>query len=172
MSEIFSPEVLARVGHGAIEVDLPDRPPLMVVVIGPIKVWWQPGQWDTPAHQRYVQWRDAVVALLVREGHLVYSPHAAWRGAWAEAAQAVNDAAIRHAHAVVNVTPPGILADGTAAEVVVALTSGTRVLDVPPAGEQALADLAEDLRHLHEDLSRAPEPFHPAPGEPTSRPAS
>ena len=68
-------ERLAIEGHGAIQVDeSPDREPPIIVLAGPIKFWWQEGQWDSLRHQEYVQWRDAVRVALVKAGFAVYSP--------------------------------------------------------------------------------------------------
>lgn len=149
----FDPEVLARAGHGAIEVDLPTRLPLMVMLAGPIKHWWSPGQWGTPEHERYVSWRDAVLALIIREGHLVYCAHTAWRGAWTETAQQVNDAAVMCSHVLVDLTPPGTPAEGTAAEVGLARTSNTQVIGCPPGQSGDLEALALQLGRIHAELN-------------------
>jgi len=142
----FDPELLAREGHGAIEVDSPTEPPVLVVLAGPIKVWWADGQWDSPAHREYVRWRDAVRVACIEAGFLVYSPHRAWQGAWTEAAQRVNDAAIETAHVMIDLTPPGTRADGTAAEAAHAHAAGTPVYPLPPGTaadlERATADIA------------------------------
>ena len=103
----LDPELLAREGHGAVQVDLPTEEPLIVMLAGPIKIWWAPGQWDSPAHREFVRWRDAVRVACVKAGFLVYSPHRAWQGAWSESAQRVNDMAIEMADVVLDLTPPG-----------------------------------------------------------------
>lgn len=136
-------EQLARENAGAIEVDLPDQEPQIVVLIGPISFWWEPGQWDSPAHQEYVAWRDAVEAALVKDGRLVYKPHSALRGAWTERAQAINDTAIRMADAVAELTPPGIPIKGTLKEREVALAAGVPVEHYPPGDAHMLRYMAD-----------------------------
>ena len=130
----FDPVGLAREGEGAVQVDLPTTEPLVVMLAGPIKVWWQPGMWDTDAHRLYVEWRDAVRVACVKAGYLVYSPHRAWQGAWSERAQRVNDMAIEMADVLIDLTPPGTAADGTLAEIAYAVSVGTRVVPAPPGG--------------------------------------
>ncbi|MEO7059666.1 MAG: hypothetical protein ABI083_08105 [Lapillicoccus sp.] len=137
----FDPVVLAREGEGAVQVDLPTTEPLVVMLAGPIKVWWQQGMWDTDAHRLYLEWRDAVRVACVKAGHLVYSPHRAWQGAWSEKAQRVNDMAIEMADVVLDLTPAGTPADGTLAEVALARATGTPVVPAPPGDAVALAAL-------------------------------
>lgn len=143
----LDPALLAREGEGAVQVDLPDTEPLVVMLAGPIKVWWQPGRWESPEHRRFVEWRDAVRVACIRAGHLVYSPHRAWQGAWSEKAQRVNDMAIEMADVMLDLTPPGTPADGTLAEVEHAYAAGTPVVAAPPGEapdvENLLAQLAE-----------------------------
>jgi len=134
----LDPELLAREGHGAVQVDLPTDEPLVVMLAGPIKIWWAPGQWDSPAHREFVQWRDAVRVACVKAGFLVYSPHRAWQGAWSESAQRVNDMAIEMADVVLDLTPPGVEADGTLAEIAYADKVGTPVRPLPPGDAQTL----------------------------------
>jgi hypothetical protein len=74
--------LLAEEGNGAVEAHLPEGTPLRVVIIGPIKTWW--GRIDSPEYKEYALWRDAVRVACIHEGHLVYSPHRAWQGAWHE----------------------------------------------------------------------------------------
>jgi hypothetical protein len=145
----LDPELLAREGHGAVQVDLPTTQPLVVMIAGPIKIWWAEGMWDSGPHQQYVQWRDAVRVACVQAGFLVYSPHRAWQGAWSESAQRVNDMAIEAADVLLDLTPPGIVADGTVAEVNHALHVGTPVRPAPPGDGQSLAEL---LAYLSADL--------------------
>ena len=130
-------EQLARENNGAIEVDEPTGRPLFVVLAGPIKVWWEPGKWDSPLHKAYVKHRDATEAFLVERGILVYKPHTAWRGAWHEAAQKVNDLAVAEADALVVLTPQdgpygarqwAVSCAGTLHEMAVAKRNGTRVV--------------------------------------------
>ena len=142
----LDPELLAREGHGAVQVDLPTREPLVVMLAGPIKVWWNDDMWDTDEHRVYIQWRDAVRVACVKAGHLVYSPHRAWQGAWSEHAQRVNDMAIEAADVLVDLTPSGVAADGTQAEIAHAERVGTPVISGPPGSGH---DLGQILATLH-----------------------
>jgi hypothetical protein len=144
----LDPELLAREGHGALQVDLPTSKPLVVMLAGPIKIWWADGMWDTDSHHTYTQWRDAVRVACVKAGFLVYSPHRAWQGAWTESAQRVNDMAIEACDVVVDLTPAGIVADGTIAEIARAQLVATRVVASPPGDGSALAGLIAILRSL------------------------
>jgi len=83
-----------------------------VVIIGPIKHWWDEN-WDTQEHWLYEADRNLLSKVLVNRGYLVYRPHEAFKGPWVEAAQAVNDVAIRRADLVINITPYGIPSEGT-----------------------------------------------------------
>ena len=145
MTSNLDPELLAREGHGAVQVDLPTEEPLVVMLAGPIKIWWAPGQWDSPPHREFVQWRDAVRVACVKAGFLVYSPHRAWQGAWSESAQRVNDMAIEMADVVLDLTPPGVEADGTLAEVAYADKVGTPVHPLPPGDATTLAEALAEL---------------------------
>lgn len=136
--------LLAEEGNGAVEAHLPDHRPLMVVVVGPIKTWW--GRMDSPEYVEYSTWRDAVRVTVIHEGHLVYSPHRAWQGAWHEAAQRVNDAAIIESDAVIVVTPENVEAVGTEAEVAVAREHGKPVIYAPPGSAAELLLVAEQLK--------------------------
>lgn len=145
MTEL-DPVLLAREGHGAVQVDLPSSEPLVVMLAGPIKIWWDDGMWGSPAHEEYTLWRDAAVRVAcVKAGFLVYSPHRAWQGAWSESAQRVNDAAIEIADVLLDLTPPGIAALGTLAEVGHAGGVGTPVVAAPPADGEARAALIAEL---------------------------
>ena len=145
MTSSLDPELLAREGHGAVQVDLPIDEPLVVMLAGPIKIWWAPGQWDSPPHREFVQWRDAVRVACVKAGFLVYSPHRAWQGAWSESAQRVNDMAIEMADVVIDLTPPGVEADGTLAEVAYADKVGTPVMPLPPGDATTIAEALAEL---------------------------
>jgi hypothetical protein len=142
----LDPELLAREGQGAVQVDLPTAEPLVVMLAGPIRIWWEDGMWDSEPHRAYTMWRDAVRVACVKEGFLVYSPHRAWQGAWSERAQKVNDMAIESADVLVDLTPPGIVAAGTTAEVDHAHAVGTTVIAAPPAGAADLGALIATLR--------------------------
>jgi hypothetical protein len=148
----LDPVLLAREGHGAVQVDLPTTPPLVVMLAGPIKVWWDDGMWDTDVHRTYTQWRDAVRVACVKAGFLVYSPHRAWQGAWSESAQRVNDMAIEAADVLIDLTPAGIVADGTLAEVAHAHHVATPVIASPPGDGGALAALIATLHGLRDAL--------------------
>lgn len=133
----LDPAQLAVEGHGAVEVDAATDLPVRVMLAGPIKHWWV--EWDSDRHVAFTTWRDAVRVALVKAGCLVYSPHRAWQGAWHEAAQSVNDAAIAMADVMLDLTPPGVPADGTAAECAEAHRVGTPVLAAPPGDAADLA---------------------------------
>ena len=152
MTEL-DPELLAREGHGAVQVDLPITQPLVVMLAGPIKIWWDDGMWDTELHRAYTQWRDAVRVACVKEGFLVYSPHRAWQGAWSESAQRVNDMAIEAADVLIDLTPVGIVADGTIAEVAHAHQVATPVVPCPPGDGPTLETLIATLYSLRQELS-------------------
>ncbi|MHA3701406.1 hypothetical protein ACXR2U_04420 [Jatrophihabitans sp. YIM 134969] len=144
MTSGLDPAQLAIEGHGAVEVDEATDLPVRVMLAGPIKHWWV--EWESPRHVEYTTWRDAVRVALVKDGCLVYSPHRAWQGAWHEAAQSVNDAAIDMADVMIDLTPPGVPADGTAAECAEAERVGTPVVAAPPGS-------ADDLAHLLEQVA-------------------
>jgi hypothetical protein len=148
----LDPELLAREGHGAVQVDLPTTQPLVVMLAGPIKIWWDDGMWDTDVHRTYTQWRDAVRVACVKEGFLVYSPHRAWQGAWSESAQRVNDMAIEAADVLIDLTPVGIVADGTTAEVTHAHQVATPVVPCPPGDGPTLETLIATLHSLRQEL--------------------
>ncbi len=101
------------------------------MLVGPIDVWWNEN-WDTRQHRVYKRWRNTVNRRLVEAGHLVYRPHEAFKGAWKEHAQAVNDAAVSIADCLVNLTPPGVPAYGTADEIALAKNLKVAVYDAPP----------------------------------------
>lgn len=137
----LDPDQLAIEGHGAVEVEEATELPVRVMLAGPIKHWWV--EWGSGRHETFTTWRDAVRVALVKDGCLVYSPHRAWQGAWHEAAQSVNDAAIAMADVMVDLTPPGVPAEGTAAECAEAERVGTPVLAAPPGDADDLARLLE-----------------------------
>lgn len=143
-------KLLSLDGNGAVEASLPQGEPLRAVLIGPIKTWW--GRMDSDEYKEYAAWRDAVRAALIYHGCLVYAPHRAWSGAWHESAQRVNDAAILEADVVITVTPPGVEASGTAAEVAVAREAGVEVIHCPPGGAADILNLTSQLDRLIERL--------------------
>lgn len=139
-------KLLAQEGNGAVEAHLPDGEPLIVVIVGPIRTWW--GRLDSPEYLEYSTWREAVRTATIHAGHLVYSPHKAWQGAWHEKAQKVNDSAIINSDVVVVVTPADTEAVGTAAEIAVAVEHGKTVLYAPPADETALRNLLSQYAEI------------------------
>lgn len=143
-------KLLSLDGNGAVEASLPQGEPLRAVLIGPIKTWW--GRMDSEEYKEYAAWRDAVRAALIYHGCLVYAPHRAWSGAWHESAQRVNDAAILEADVVITVTPPGVEASGTAAEVAVANEAGAEVIHCPPGGAAEILSLTFQLDLIIERL--------------------
>ncbi len=140
-------KLLAREGNGAVQVDeSPDECPPIVVLVGPIKIWWS--EWDSPRHKEYTVWRDAVRVALVKAGYAVYSPHRAIQGRWNEKLQAINDVAIMQADVVVVLTPPGVEASGTEGEVNVANRYIIPTYDCPPASCEELEELLEYLKKV------------------------
>ena len=139
-------ELLAEEGNGAVEAYLPEGEPLRIVMIGPIKTWW--GRLHTPAYDLYNEWRNAVRVAMVREGHLVYSPHRAWQGAWHESAQTVNNMAIIESEVVVVLTPPEVPSVGTDAEIEVARHNGVDIIFAPPGEDRHITSLVKELDAL------------------------
>jgi hypothetical protein len=142
---------LANEEHGAIQVDqaMPDHPPLIVMIAGPICQWWK--EWDSPRHRAYLEWRSAVVAAVIKAGHLVYLPHAAIRGSWHPRAQRINDGAIICADVVVSLRSDGDVAIGTDSEESLAATSGVPVLQAPPGTAEELEWLLLYLASLRRE---------------------
>lgn len=143
----LDPALLAIEGHGAVQVDeSPDHCPPIVCIIGPIKIWWS--EWDSPRHQVYVAWRDAVRVALVKAGCAVYSPHRAIQGSWNEKLQLINDAAIQAADLVVVLTPDGVPAEGTQGEMQVATRYNIPMYMCPPDGPDGLKRLIEAVTQI------------------------
>ncbi|HEY3324527.1 MAG TPA: hypothetical protein VGP72_29010 [Planctomycetota bacterium] len=133
-------DLLAQEGNGAVQVEAsPDKVPPIVMLAGPIKVWWS--EWDSPRHRQYTKWRDAVRVALVKAGCAVYSPHRAIQGRWNENLQKINDAAIAASDFVVVLTPPDCPADGTEHEIAYAKQHNIRLICAPPGDD-------DDLRKL------------------------
>ena len=133
---------LAREGNGAVQVEAsPDSLPPVVTLIGPIKHWWMPGMWDTPAHQVYTQWRDAVRIALVKAGVAVYSPHRAIQGRWNETLQLINDTAIKVSDFIIDLTPPNTPAEGTDAERKLARDNNRIIIAAPPGSDEDIQKL-------------------------------
>jgi hypothetical protein len=132
----YTVEKLAREGHGALQVDLPEegqRPPI-IMLGGPIKHWWSlpDDEWGQGEHGVYLQWRDAVETAFVKAGFLVYSPYKALRGAWTPLAQQINDRAIEVADFFFYLTPDGVPDEGTQEELAHAAEVGTIPYYLPP----------------------------------------
>jgi len=137
-------DLLAKEGNGAVQVDAsPDKVPPIVILAGPIKVWWN--EWDSPRHKEYTHWRDAVRVALVKAGVAVYSPHRAIQGRWNERLQEINNAAIRASDFVIVLTPPGIPADGTDEEINYATTHGRPLIFAPPGGDDEIKKLVNSI---------------------------
>jgi len=154
--EFLAVEQLARQGHGAIQVALPEpgKLPIKVVIGGPIKYWWSlpDAEWGTGRHAEYLQWRDAVEAAFVQAGFLVYMPYKAWRGSWHEHAQQVNDAAIEIADIFVYLTPPGIPDEGTQEEVAYAQELAVPVFYLPPSTTGHIEKTIESIKKTQDGL--------------------
>lgn len=136
----IDPEVLAREGNGAVQVDeSPDICPLIITLVGPIKIWWS--EWDSDRHKKYTEWRDAVRVALVHAGCAVYSPHRAIQGSWNEKLQLINDAAIKASDLVIVLTPPNIEANGTTGEMQVAIDNNVELYHCPPDGPDGIEKL-------------------------------
>lgn len=139
--------LLAKEGNGAVQVEAsPDVVPLIVTLVGPIKVWWS--EWDSPRHQEYTHWRDAVRVALVKAGCAVYSPHRAIQGRWNEKLQEINNAAIRASDIIIVLTPPDTPADGTEQEIEYALQNGIGIMFAPPGGDENIERLVGDICRL------------------------
>lgn len=146
-NQTLDPEILAREGNGAVQVDeSPDICPPVVTIVGPIKIWWT--EWDSERHKAYTEWRDAVRVALVKAGCAVYSPHRAIQGSWNEKLQLINDAAIKASDLIVVLTPPGVPADGTEGEMMVAKDNGVLMHMCPPAGAEGIERLLEVIEKL------------------------
>lgn len=148
----YTVEQLAREGHGAIQVDLPEagnRPPV-VMLGGPIKFWWSlpDSEWGEGDHGVYLQWRDAVEAALVKAGFLVYCPYKALRGSWTPLAQQINDKAIEVADAFIYLTPPGVPDEGTQEELAHAMEVATVPFYLPPGDLEDIEGAIQFVRDL------------------------
>jgi hypothetical protein len=85
-----------------------------------------------------VRWRNDVRALLIANGFLTYAPHEAFKGTWADRAQAINDAAIAASDVMLVLSPPGVITNGTDDEVDYAIKVGTRVEYAPPGTRRTM----------------------------------
>lgn len=139
--------LITRTENGAIQVDLPatGTVPVKAMLAGPIKAWWEEGAWGTDLHTAYTQTRTQVRDVLVANGLLLFCAHTAWQGSWHEDAQKVNDAAIAISDVMIELYVPGIVAEGTDAEVAVARASHTTVVRFAADGTADVADLVATL---------------------------
>ena len=124
----------------------------IIMLAGPIKAWWD-DEWNTHAHWHYALWRERVSAELVKSYHLVYRPHEAFQGSWDERAQSINDFVLRTSDAIINLTPPGVLSEGTDGEVLYAANYGKTIIDLAPPKrvedfERALIEMNMKLTEL------------------------
>lgn len=124
----------------------------IIMLAGPIKAWWDEN-WNTPEHWHYALWRERVGTEMVKSYHLVYRPHEAFQGSWDERAQSINDFILRTADVIFNLTPPGVLSEGTDGEVLYARNFGKTIIDAPPPErvedfERALIELNMKLTEL------------------------
>lgn len=126
---------------------------MKVFLAGPIDYWWNEN-WGTPAHEDYKLWRQTLNNLLVESGHLVYRPHEAMKGAWDEAMQEVNNAALRLCDVVIYMTPLGVPAYGTRDECEYAAIIGKPVLWAPPWCYGEIADIVKPLADPYSDVNR------------------
>ena len=146
-------EQLAIEGSGAIQVEAsPDKVPPIITMGGCIKFWWSEGQWDTPLHKQYVQWRSALEARLVKEGFVLYMPYKSIRGKWNERLQRINDMAIKMSDVFVNMTPAGVPADGTQDEIDLATKFEIPVVWCPPSDEAGMEYQIRQIKDLTKHL--------------------
>lgn len=113
------------------------------MIVGPIRYWWgnKPRRfrrgkrpaWNSPEHLIYVAWREYLSQYLwKRTGYTSYRADKAIKGPWDERFQAVNDAPLAVAGALVNLCPPGIPSDGISGEIQQAAALEKPVLPAPP----------------------------------------
>ena len=110
------------------------------VLGGPVEYWWGV-RWHSPEHYRFLLWVAQIQSCLVEAGHLVYTPNRAFRGAWNDRMQKVNDLAIKMSDGFIYTTPPGVVAYGTQAEVNFAMGTATPTFHCPPGD-------ASKIKHL------------------------
>ncbi len=124
----------------------------IVMLVGPIDYWWNEN-WHSPAHETYIAWRNELNQKLVEAGHLVYRPHEAFKGAWNELAQVVNNAAIAAADVLIDMNP-GVPAYGTAAELAFARNMSKDIRTAPPGDFSQIEDLVVKLDDPYGDVFR------------------
>jgi len=106
----------------------------IIFLSGPIKHWWT--CWGSPEHEAYLRHRGQVRSWLIEAGYLTYAPWDGIKGSWDLRAQAINEAAITIADLILELTPPGIPAEGTAEEARFAEAAGVSLVHVVPGIEK------------------------------------
>lgn len=76
----------------------------LIVLGGPIGHWWGEN-FEGSLAQRYRAGRQTMSDFLVSRGYLVYRPHEAFKGAWDDFGQYVNDEAVRRCKVFIDMTP-------------------------------------------------------------------
>lgn len=104
----------------------------IIFLAGAVEFWWY-GQWDTPEHWEYMQWRHDVEVALVSAGYLVYKHYDAFKGTWTERAQKINAYALLQSDLMVVMTGEDIPSEGTDDEIEFAETRGIPWLRVTSA---------------------------------------
>ncbi len=126
---------------------------MKIFLAGPVDYWWNEN-WESPQHIQYMKWRDYISKLMVEAGHLVYHPHRAWKGAWDESAQAVNDAALDVCDEFVYLTPLDVPAYGTMAEKIKFQSSGKPCHHAPPGSTEQIKHLIQRLDNPYSSVYR------------------
>jgi len=103
----------------------------VVFLAGPIEWWWGE-RFHSLEAVHYRAHREYVSQCLVEAGYLVYRPWDAFKGSWNERMQDVNDFVLLKSDIVIDMTPPGVEAIGTAHEVGTALRNIIPVRGFPP----------------------------------------
>lgn len=101
-----------------------------VYLAGPIEYWWD--KFDEPRAIFYRKHREAVKDFFVKRNYLCYSPWNAFKGDWNEKMQPVNDYVLGLCDIVVNLSPQGILGNGTKGELILAKELGKTIIELPP----------------------------------------
>lgn len=124
----------------------------IIMLVGPIDYWWNEN-WNSPKHEAYMAWRNELNKALVEAGHLVYRPHEAFKGAWNELAQIVNNAAIASADVLIDMNP-GVPAYGTEAELTLARNMRKDIRLAPPGDYSNVQDLIVPLEDPYGNVQR------------------
>jgi len=126
---------------------------MKVFLARPIDYWWNEN-WHTPMHYKFLLWHAQIGRLLVEAGHSVYFPDQAFKGAWDEVNQEVNDFAIKTRDVFIFTTPPGVPAYGTRSETELAVDCGLEVYHVPPGHAEYISHLLVPLDDPYSDVYR------------------